>query len=177
MSCRTKEPFSSGSVPCALTIILQLILCAVSVELICVQHSVLYLPFPPVLPVPLSSSPVVCQSVYHFLLIHVTVFPVPFLFPTYLLWAHNRVPQGSWLCWLPDPVGKAWSQSCLSLWEGKSAASHSPLLNHPFAQNLQDDNIFAISMLLPDLVEIRFHRYWCRESTRHITRRQLLRKS
>lgn len=32
-------------------------------------------------------------------------------------------------------------------------------------------------MLLPNLVEIRFHRYRCRESTRHITRRQLLRKS
>lgn len=77
MSCRTKESSSSGSVPCALTIILQLVLCVVSIaappELICVPDSVPYLPFPPMLPVPVSSRLVVCQSVYHFLLINVSI--------------------------------------------------------------------------------------------------------
>lgn len=48
----------------------------------------------------------------------------------------------------------------------------SPLLNHPFAQNLQEDSVFAISVLLPDLVEIGFSSSWCRENTRQITRRQ-----
>lgn len=47
----------------------------------------------------------------------------------------------------------------------------SPLLNHPFAQNLQEDSSFAISVLLPDLVEIGFSSCWCRGNNGHITRR------
>lgn len=38
----------------------------------------------------------------------------------------------------------------------------SALLNHPFPQNLQADSVFAISVLLPNLVEIECSNCWCR---------------
>lgn len=49
----------------------------------------------------------------------------------------------------------------------------SPLLNHPFAQNSQEVSIFAISVLLPNLVEMRFTSCWYRGNNGHITTRQV----